>query len=255
MFRVSTTLDTLECLYTRVSSTSRNVALLHLSLGAVGERTEITKSSLKAVPMRQPKNHPHQVILKRLCFIILKVFAHTCVTLLFCQIDVLPSKITVVDPEEVVQARYIAIAQASFEAMLVMFCRSEWCAWAWLIAMPFSIIVASCCKHRVTYIAWGSTNVLVCWFHVEAAVEVLGRHDGGLYSTGYPREFLTTVQFFLLSVGVLAVYTGFKTASALRNEVLPHARAEVLAITQESSAYPPVEEHYPQPPPMSVPLR
>lgn len=160
-----------------------------------------------------------------------------------------------VDPEEVVQARHIAIAQASFEAMLIMFCLSGWCVLAWLIAMPFSITVASCCKHRITYMAWGSTNILVCWIHVAAAVEVLGRHDGDLSNMGFSPEFLVTVQMFLFSVGVLAVYIGFKTASALRTEVLPHARAEVVAITQGSSAYLPVEEHYPQPPPMSVPLR
>lgn len=98
-------------------------------------------------------------------------------------------------------------------------------------------------------------NVLACWFHAVAAVEALGRDDGDSSNIEYSREFLMMVQTFLFSVGVLAMYIGFKTASALRNEVFPHMRAEVLAVTQESSAYLPVEEHYPQPPPMSVPLR
>ena len=112
--------------------------------------------------------------------------------------------------------------------------------------MPSSIIVASCCKHRVAYVVWGNINIFVCWFHAVAAAEALGRKDDYDWGVDYSRGFLLMVQVALCGVAVFAAHIGFKTSSALRSQVVLSQAGPEIQVPMQASAYPAVEEHYPQ---------
>lgn len=131
-------------------------------------------------------------------------------------------------------ARTVAIAQLCFEVGLLLFCRSGWCAFAFLLTIPFASIVACCSRHRKTYLAWSYSGTCVCWLHAVAAAETFGRG---------PALFL--IQIGLCCLTLVAIYYGCKVASLLKNSIHPGADAEIQ-VPSQAPTYRPVEILPPQ---------
>lgn len=149
-------------------------------------------------------------------------------------------QITVADPEEMVPARNIAIAQVVLEAIGLGFCRSGLCFITFVIGVPMASIVACCSKYRATYLLWSCEGGLVCWLHAVAAAETFS-YEGDEFWVGW----YSAVQIILSLVGLVAMLCGCKIASLLRDAVHP-AGMEVTVPAMPSSNFAPTQMLYVQ---------